>query len=109
MEELLFTEEEKKYFEARRLHQEKFGEPPMFIGFIDYSDENQVEMIYNAKKEREDKQYYVVSKDFLLIKKSTNDMILNSEKFLLQIKLLIYDLSSEKIENIRDKYDSLFL
>ena len=48
MEELLFTEEEKKYFEARRLHQEKFGEPPMFRGFIDYSDESQVEMIYNA-------------------------------------------------------------
>ena len=48
MEELLFTEEEKKYFEAERLHEEKFGEPPMFIGFIDYSDENQVEMIYNA-------------------------------------------------------------
>ena len=48
MEELLFTEEEKTYFEARRLHQEKFGEPPMFIGFIDYSDESQVEMIYNA-------------------------------------------------------------
>ena len=48
MEELLFTEEEKKYFEARRLHQEKFGEPPICIGFMDYSDESQVEMIYNA-------------------------------------------------------------
>ncbi|SVD04136.1 uncharacterized protein METZ01_LOCUS356990, partial [marine metagenome] len=34
-EELLFTESEKRYYEAERLHEEKFGKPPYFQGLID--------------------------------------------------------------------------
>ncbi len=47
-EELLFTESEKRYYEAKRLHEEKFGKPPYFQGLIDPSDERHIEMIYEA-------------------------------------------------------------
>lgn len=62
-----------------------------------------------AKKERIDKQYYVTSKhNTLLTEKSTKDLLLKSEKFLVQIKLLIKNLNTGETEDIRKKFESVF-
>lgn len=62
-------------------------------------------IISSAKKERIDKQYYVISKqNFTLTEESAKDMLLQAEKFLIQIKLIIKDLKIEEIENIRKRF-----
>lgn len=62
-----------------------------------------------AKKERIDKQYYVTSKhNIILTDRSTKDMLLKAEKFLIQIKLLIKNLNTGEIGNIREKFESIF-
>lgn len=61
--------------------------------------------ISSAKKERIDKQYYVTSKQsFRLTEESAKDMLLNAEKFLIQMKLIIKSLRIEEIENVRKRF-----
>lgn len=61
-----------------------------------------------AKEERIDKQYYVDNKQTLeLSKKSCNNIILESEKFLLKIKIIINEMNNEKINEIRKNLKTL--
>lgn len=62
-------------------------------------------LISFAKEERIDKQYYVTSKQNVgLAKESAQDMLINAEKFLLQMKLIIAKLSNQEIEKAREKF-----
>lgn len=61
-----------------------------------------------AKEERIDKQYYVTSKDnVLLTKDSAEDMLKKAEEFIVQIKLFIKNLNVIKIEELRKAFVEL--
>lgn len=61
-----------------------------------------------AKKERIDKQYYMVSKqNFVLAKESAQDMLSKAEDFLVKMKLEIKNLGNEEIEKQRKKFKTL--
>jgi uncharacterized protein (UPF0332 family) len=61
-----------------------------------------------AKLERIDKQYYVETQQIVKVTKdSCNEMILKAEDFLIRVKLLINELSHEKINLIRENFNKL--
>ena len=67
-----------------------------------------VKIISWAKEERIDKQYYVETQQIVKVtKESCNEMILKAEDFLVKIKLLISELSNEKINSARDSFTKL--
>ena len=67
-----------------------------------------VKIISWAKEERIDKQYYVETQQIVKVtKESCNEMILKTEDFLVKMKLLISELSNEKINSIRDNFVKL--
>ena len=75
-----------------------------------FEEKELTKIISSAKKERIDKQYYVESKQASkATKKSCDNMIQNAENFLVKIKLLISEINTEKIENIRNAFENLTL
>jgi uncharacterized protein (UPF0332 family) len=67
-----------------------------------------VKIISWAKEERIDKQYYVETEQIVKVtKESCNEMILNAEDFLVKMRLLIIELSNEKIDFTRDSFVKL--
>jgi uncharacterized protein (UPF0332 family) len=67
-----------------------------------------VKIISWAKEERIDKQYYVETQQIVKVtKESCNEMILKSEDFLVKMKLLISELSNEKINCTRSSFEEL--
>lgn len=61
-------------------------------------------VISSAKKERIDKQYYVDSKQNLsLTAQSAKDLAAEAEKFMIQVRLLIANLTNENINNSRER------
>ncbi len=66
------------------------------------------ELISFAKKERIDKQYYISSKqNIALTEKSSKDMLVKSEEFLIQIRLAITNMSDSEAETAREKFDEI--
>ena len=66
------------------------------------------EEISLAKKERINKQYYVISKENLkLTKYSASNLIEKAENFILEIKLIIKNLQFEQIKEIRRNFEEL--
>ncbi len=64
-----------------------------------------VEIISWAKEERIDKQYYVETHQITKVtKESCKEMILKAEDFLVKMKLLINEISNEKINSSRDYF-----
>ena len=62
-----------------------------------------------AKEERIDKQYYVETQQIIkATKESCNEMILKAEDFLIKMKLLINEISSEKIDSAKEDFFKLF-
>jgi len=67
-----------------------------------------VKVISWAKEERIDKQYYVETQQIVKVtKESCNEMILKAEDFLVKMKLLISELSNEKISSARNASTTL--
>jgi len=61
-----------------------------------------------AKGGRIDKQYYVETQQIVKVtKESCNEMILKAEDFLIKMKLLISEVSNEKIKLIRENFNKL--
>ena len=61
-----------------------------------------------AKKERIDKQYYIISdEDKALTKESASEMLMKAEKFTVGIKTLIKGLKNEDIQEIRKKFSKI--
>jgi len=64
-----------------------------------------VKIIFWAKGERIDKQYYVETQQIVKVtKESCNEMILKAEDFLVKMKLLISEMSNEKISSARKAF-----
>ena len=62
-----------------------------------------------AKEERIDKQYYVETQQIIkATKESCNEIILKTEDFLIKMKLLINEISSEKINSAKEDFFKLF-
>ena len=59
-------------------------------------------VIFEAKTQRVDKQYYV---DFSITKEDTNELIEKAEEFKSTIKDFISKLNNEKINQYRNKFD----
>lgn len=64
-------------------------------------------LIADAKEERIDKQYYVTTEKDELTKGSTQELLLNTESFVVKMKLVIKSLNNEHIEEIRDNFEVL--
>ena len=62
-----------------------------------------------AKGERIDKQYYIETQQIVKVtRESCNEMVLKAEDFLLKIKLIIKEISNEKISSIRKSFEDTF-
>ena len=67
-----------------------------------------VKIISWAKEERIDKQYYIETQQIVKVtKESCNEMTLKAEDFLIKMKLLISELSNEKINTARENFNKL--
>ena len=74
-----------------------------------FGNKDLVKIISWAKEERIDKQYYVETQQIVKVtKESCNEMILKAEDFLVKMKLLINELSNEKINSVRVDFNKLF-
>lgn len=66
------------------------------------------DIIFEAKKERIDKQYYINGEqDYKTNKDIAKNMFENSEDFILNLKVFIDKLDNETIKYIRRKFDKL--
>src|SRR3989344_5978681 len=75
-----------------------------------FNEESLFKIISLAKEERIDKQYYVESQQTIKIsKESCNSIILKAEDFLVKIKVLINQLNNDKITQIRNSFEILFI
>src|SRR3989338_1738904 len=73
-----------------------------------FENKDLVKTISWAKEERIDKQYYVETQQIVkATKESCKEMILKAENFLVKMKLLISELSNEKINSARDSFVKL--
>src|SRR3990167_10999036 len=73
-----------------------------------FDNKEMVKIISWAKEERIDKQYYVETQQIVKVtEESCNDMILKTEDFLVKMKLLISELSNEKVNSARDNFVKL--
>lgn len=81
------------------------------ILFMDlFREERLHRLISFAKGERIDKQYYVESRQMSKVsRESCNDMALKTEEFLVNMKLLISQISNEKVNSIRGLFRELFM
>ena len=69
---------------------------------------NLKKMLFDAKTERVDKQYYVSEDaDSGITEENTNQMIKDAENFILDIKVYINKLSTDRIEEIRRTFENI--
>jgi len=68
--------------------------------------ENLKKMLFEAKKERIDKQYFV-SEEFEVTEENTNQMIKDAENFILDIKVHINKLDINEINRIRNAFEEI--
>lgn len=66
-------------------------------------------IISSAKEEREDKQYFVESKQKeKATRESCSQMISNAEDFMIEIRLVIESIKTEDINRIRKNFEDMF-
>ncbi|MBI3623573.1 HEPN domain-containing protein [Candidatus Pacearchaeota archaeon] len=74
-----------------------------------FENKELVKIISWAKGERIDKQYYIETQQIVKVtKESCNEMITKAEDFLVKMKLLISEISNEKINSVKDDFSKLF-
>ena len=73
-----------------------------------FKNKEMAKIIFWAKEERIDKQYYVETHQIIKItKKSCEEIILKTENFLIQMKVLINNLNNQQIETVRKSFIEL--
>lgn len=70
-----------------------------------FNEEKLYESISNAKKERLDKQYYVVAEKDNLTREIAENLLNNAEDFVLKIKVIIKNLNNGDIDDLRRKFE----
>lgn len=63
--------------------------------------------IYDAKKERIDKQYYVTTEKDEITKEIAEELLDNAEDFLLKMKVLIKNMNNDFIDELREKFQTI--
>ncbi|MBU2589396.1 MAG: HEPN domain-containing protein [Nanoarchaeota archaeon] len=64
-------------------------------------------LISDAKKERIDKQYYVTTEKDEITKEVADELLNDSEDFVLKMKLAIKNLNNDSIDDFREKFSDL--
>lgn len=72
-----------------------------------FSENELYKLISDAKKERIDKQYYVITEKDEMTKNIANELLNDAEDFVLKIKVVIQNLNNDSIDEIREKFESL--
>ena len=62
------------------------------------------QLISDAKKERIDKQYYVMTEKDEITKEIAKELLNHAEDFVLNIKLVIKNFNNDSIEKLREKF-----
>mgnify|MGYP003967411019 FL=1 len=71
-------------------------------------EENELfEIISNAKKERVDKQYYVMDEQDGMTREIAEELIINAENFILKVKVILKKIDSDYIKKIKKRFDKL--
>lgn len=70
-----------------------------------FEEKNLFKIISNAKKERIDKDYYVSTDKDKITKEIAEELLINAENFIINIKVLINKLNNDIVEDIRQKFD----
>jgi len=63
--------------------------------------------ISDAKKERIDKQYYVITEKDEITKEIADDLFSNAEDFVLKMKLIVKNLNNDSIDRLREKFGTI--
>ena len=72
-----------------------------------FGKQNLFKLISDAKEERIDKQYYVTTKKDELTNEATQELLVNTEDFVVKMKLIIKNLNNEYLKEIREKFETL--
>ncbi|MEK6878510.1 MAG: HEPN domain-containing protein [Nanoarchaeota archaeon] len=73
-----------------------------------FNNKDLTKIIFWAKDERIDKQYYIETQQIVKVtKESCNEMMLKAEDFLVKMKLIIGELSNDKINSVRKSFIEL--
>ena len=72
-----------------------------------FGKQNLSKLISDAKKERIDKQYYVITEKDELTKEAAHELIVNTEDFVIKMRLIIKNLNNKYIDKIREKFETL--
>lgn len=73
-----------------------------------FSEDELYKIISDAKKERIDKQYYVITEKDEITKEIAKELFNDTERFILKIKLIIKNLNNEDIDELREKFVKKF-
>ena len=65
------------------------------------------DLIFSAKKERIDKQYYVTSKKYKLTETAAKNLIADAETFLVEIRLVIINIKNVELLNLRKQFGGI--
>ena len=64
-------------------------------------------LISDAKKERIDKQYYVMTEKDEITKEIADELLNNAEDFVLKVKVVIKNLNNDFIEELREEFETI--
>jgi len=64
-------------------------------------------LISDAKKERIDKQYYVITEKDESTKEIADELLNHAEDFVLKMKLVIKNLNNDSIDKLREKFKTI--
>ncbi|MBS3145686.1 HEPN domain-containing protein [Candidatus Woesearchaeota archaeon] len=72
-----------------------------------FEEDELYKLIYDAKKKRIDKQYYVTTEKDEITKEIAEELFNNAEEFVLKMKLVIKNLSNDSIDETRKKFETI--
>ncbi len=72
-----------------------------------FGENDSHKMIFDAKKERIDKQYYVTTERNEITKEIADEMFNNAEDFILKTKIVIKKLNNDSIDGLHEKFRAI--
>lgn len=72
-----------------------------------FNENDLFKLIFDAKKERIDKQYYVTTEKDEITKDIAEELLKDAEDFVLKMKLIIKNLNNEYIDEVKEKFEIL--
>ena len=72
-----------------------------------FGENDLYKLIFDAKKERIDKQYYVTAEKDEITKEIADELLNNAEDFVLKMKVIIKNLNNDKMEELRKRFETI--